>query len=149
MRPSWRDRQYRELKKLFFLPPSKCPIDLFGLIQQQLGSESREGCAYIRVDAPKQVLALQRVLVRAKMPDAVRGAWVDDEFRRRRPPAGFTHANKILTQSRNLRVVAPIPWRLDAAMHAKQASAIVSRAWRKNFLRAMATRRICFAARWR
>ena len=76
------------IKKLIFFAPSKCPIDLFGLVQQQLGSESREGCAYIRVDAPKQVLALQRVLVRAKMPDAVRGAWVDDEFRRRRPPAG-------------------------------------------------------------
>ena len=73
-------------KILIFFAPSKCPIDLFGLVQQQLGSESREGCAYIRVDAPKQVLALQRVLVRAKMPDAVRGAWVDDEFRRRRPP---------------------------------------------------------------
>ena len=29
-RPSWRDRQYRELKKNFFSPPSKCPIDLFG-----------------------------------------------------------------------------------------------------------------------
>ena len=29
-RPSRRDRQYRELKKLFFSPPSKCPIDLFG-----------------------------------------------------------------------------------------------------------------------
>ena len=29
-RPSWRDRQYRELKKLFFSPLSKCPIDLFG-----------------------------------------------------------------------------------------------------------------------
>ena len=29
-RPSWRDRQYRELKKYFFSPPSKCPIDLFG-----------------------------------------------------------------------------------------------------------------------
>ena len=28
--PPWRDRQYRELKKLFFSPPSKCPIDLFG-----------------------------------------------------------------------------------------------------------------------
>ena len=27
--PSWRDRQYRELKKIFFSPPSKCPIDLF------------------------------------------------------------------------------------------------------------------------
>ena len=27
--PSWRDRQYRELQKLFFWPPSKCPIDLF------------------------------------------------------------------------------------------------------------------------
>ena len=24
------DRQYRELKKYFFSPPSKCPIDLFG-----------------------------------------------------------------------------------------------------------------------
>ena len=29
-RPSWWDRQYRELKKLIFLGPSKCPIDLFG-----------------------------------------------------------------------------------------------------------------------
>ena len=29
-RPSWRDRQYRELKKIFFSPPSKCLIDLFG-----------------------------------------------------------------------------------------------------------------------
>jgi hypothetical protein len=29
-RPSWRDRQYRELKKIIFSPPSKCTIDLFG-----------------------------------------------------------------------------------------------------------------------
>ena len=29
-RPPWWDRQFRELKKLFFSPPSKCPIDLFG-----------------------------------------------------------------------------------------------------------------------
>jgi hypothetical protein len=29
-RPSWRRRQYRELKKLIFSAPSKCPIDLFG-----------------------------------------------------------------------------------------------------------------------
>ena len=29
-RPSWRDRQYRELQKIFFSPPRKCPIDLFG-----------------------------------------------------------------------------------------------------------------------
>jgi hypothetical protein len=29
-RPPWWLRQYRELKKLFFLPPSKRPIDLFG-----------------------------------------------------------------------------------------------------------------------
>jgi hypothetical protein len=29
-RPPWRDRQYRELKKIIFLAPSKCPIDLFG-----------------------------------------------------------------------------------------------------------------------
>ena len=29
-RPSWRDRQYRDIKKLIFLAPSKCPIDLFG-----------------------------------------------------------------------------------------------------------------------
>ena len=60
---------------------------MFTLAQQQLGSGA-ERRAYIRVDAPQQVLALGRVLVRAKMPDAVRGAWVDDEFRRRRPPAG-------------------------------------------------------------
>ena len=66
------------ITKFIFFAPSKCPIDLFGLVQQQLGSESREGCAYIRVDAPQQVLALGRVLVRAKMPDAVRGARVDD-----------------------------------------------------------------------
>ena len=31
-RPPWRRRQYRELKKLLFSPPSKCPIDLFGRI---------------------------------------------------------------------------------------------------------------------
>ena len=29
-RPPWRRRQFRELKKLFFLAPSTCPIDLFG-----------------------------------------------------------------------------------------------------------------------
>ena len=29
-RPSWRDGQYRELKKLIFSAPRKCPIDLFG-----------------------------------------------------------------------------------------------------------------------
>ena len=29
-RPPWWRRQYRELKKLIFLAPSKCPIDLFG-----------------------------------------------------------------------------------------------------------------------
>ena len=29
-RPPWRDRQYRELKKLFFSAPSECPIDLLG-----------------------------------------------------------------------------------------------------------------------
>ena len=31
-RPPWRRRQYRELKKLIFSPPRKCPIDLFGLV---------------------------------------------------------------------------------------------------------------------
>ena len=31
-RPPWRRRQFRELKKLIFLAPSKCPIDLFGLL---------------------------------------------------------------------------------------------------------------------
>ena len=29
-RPPWWRRQYRELKKLIFLAPSTCPIDLFG-----------------------------------------------------------------------------------------------------------------------
>ena len=29
-RPPWWRRQYRELKKLFFSAPRKCPIDLFG-----------------------------------------------------------------------------------------------------------------------
>ena len=29
-RPPWWRRQYRDLKKLLFLAPSKCPIDLFG-----------------------------------------------------------------------------------------------------------------------
>ena len=29
-RPPWWRRQYRDIKKLFFSPPSKCPIDLFG-----------------------------------------------------------------------------------------------------------------------
>ena len=30
MRLSWRDRQFRELKKIIFLAPRKCPIALFG-----------------------------------------------------------------------------------------------------------------------
>ena len=34
-RPSWRDRQYRELKKLFFSAPSKCPIGLFGPVSNR------------------------------------------------------------------------------------------------------------------
>ena len=34
-RPSWRDCQYRELKKIFFSPPSKCPIDLFGPVSNR------------------------------------------------------------------------------------------------------------------
>ena len=34
-RPSWRDRQYRELEKTFFSPPSKCPIDLFGPVSNR------------------------------------------------------------------------------------------------------------------
>ena len=29
-RPPWWRRQYRELKKLIFSAPSKCPIDLYG-----------------------------------------------------------------------------------------------------------------------
>ena len=29
-RPPWWRRQYRDIKKLIFLAPSKCPIDLFG-----------------------------------------------------------------------------------------------------------------------
>ena len=29
-RPPWWRRQFRELKKIFFSPPSKCPIALFG-----------------------------------------------------------------------------------------------------------------------
>ena len=84
-RSSWWDRQYRGLKKLFFSPPSKSPIAhwslwtrMFTLVsQQQLGSGA-ERCAYIRVDAPQQVLALSRVLVGPEMPDAVRGPRVDD-----------------------------------------------------------------------
>ena len=47
------------------------------LAQQQLGSGA-ERCAYIRVNAPQQVLALSRVLVGPEMPDAVRGPRVDD-----------------------------------------------------------------------
>ena len=34
-RPPWWCRQYRELKKLFFLGPSKCPIDLFGPVSNR------------------------------------------------------------------------------------------------------------------
>ena len=29
-RPPWWRRQYRDIKKLIFLAPRKCPIDLFG-----------------------------------------------------------------------------------------------------------------------
>ena len=35
-RPSWRDRQYRELKKSLFSPPSKCTIDLFGPLSNRM-----------------------------------------------------------------------------------------------------------------
>ena len=31
-RPQWWHRQYRDIKKLIFSAPSKCPIDLFGLL---------------------------------------------------------------------------------------------------------------------
>ena len=34
-RPSWRDCQYCELKKLFFSAPSKCPIVLFGPVSNR------------------------------------------------------------------------------------------------------------------
>ena len=34
-RPPWRDRQYRELKKLFFSAPSKCSIVLFGPVSNR------------------------------------------------------------------------------------------------------------------
>ena len=49
-RPSWRDRQYRELKKLIFPAPRKCPIDLFGpvangRILKRL--QSRFGCMLV------------------------------------------------------------------------------------------------------
>ena len=61
---------------------------MFTLVsQQQLGSGA-ERRAYIRVDAPQQVLALRRVLVRPEMPDAVRGPRVDDQVAWRRPPPG-------------------------------------------------------------
>ena len=52
-------------------------VHMLTLAQQQLGSGA-ERCAYIRVDAPQQVLALRRVLVRPEMADAVRGPRVDD-----------------------------------------------------------------------
>ena len=34
-RPPWRDRQYRDIKKLIFLVPSKCPIDRFELVSNR------------------------------------------------------------------------------------------------------------------
>ena len=34
-RPSWRDRQYRELKKLIFLASNTCPIDLTGPVSNR------------------------------------------------------------------------------------------------------------------
>ena len=42
-RPSWRDRQYRELKKLFFSPPRKCPIDPFGPLANRTVLEQLHG----------------------------------------------------------------------------------------------------------
>ena len=51
---------------------------MFTLVsQQQLGSGA-ERRAYIRVDAPQQVLALRRVFVWPEMTNAVRGPRVDD-----------------------------------------------------------------------
>ena len=35
-RPPWWRRQYRELNKLFFSPPRKCPIGLFGPLANRL-----------------------------------------------------------------------------------------------------------------
>ena len=58
---------------------------MFTLAQQQLGSGAERG-AYIRVDAPQQVLALRRVFMGPEMPDAVRAPRVDDQVAWRRPP---------------------------------------------------------------
>ena len=35
-RPPWCRRQYRELKKLIFSAPSKCPIDIFGALANRM-----------------------------------------------------------------------------------------------------------------
>ena len=35
-RPPWWCRQYRDIKKLFFLAPSKCTIDLFGPLTNRM-----------------------------------------------------------------------------------------------------------------
>ena len=80
-RPSWRDRQYRELKKKKNRPPVSAQLisldaNVHIVLQKQLGSGERR--ADIRVDAPQQVLALRRVLMGPEMPDAVRGPRVDD-----------------------------------------------------------------------
>ena len=48
-RPSWRDRQYRELKKIIFSPPSKCTIDLFGPLANRTVLRRRQGMSLASV----------------------------------------------------------------------------------------------------
>ena len=45
MRPSWPDRRYRELKKLFFSPHRKCRIDRFGPVANRATLERLRGAA--------------------------------------------------------------------------------------------------------
>ena len=69
-RPSWWDRQYRELKKLFFSPPSKCPIDLFGPVANRTILER------LHVAFPKRGLAACKTLAKRSWLTLTRGAYL-------------------------------------------------------------------------
>ena len=56
-RPPWRRRQFRELKKLIFSPPSKCPIDLFGPVANRTILKRLHGAASL---APGKDTSKQR-----------------------------------------------------------------------------------------
>ena len=69
-RPPWWDRQFRELKKLIFLAPIKCPIDLFGPVANRTILER------LHVAFPKRGLAACKTLAKRSWLTLTRGAYL-------------------------------------------------------------------------